>query len=62
MNSGLPKGAFNLPPGVTTRDVEGVMYCEQCGRELWSSIEEERGTCKHCAANEDFEPKPKIES
>ena len=48
MNTGLPPGQFNLPPGVSMHDVDPPRpKCRTCGRELDEL--DDREQCMECA-------------
>lgn len=46
--NGMPRGAFNLPPGVSLRDIDPPQTCKRCDAFLHSQAESE--LCDDCEA------------
>jgi len=42
----LPRGPFNLPPGVSMRDIDPPVRCERCGAPMSDPTED--GVCDQC--------------
>jgi len=52
MKSALPQGAFNLPPGCSTLDIEGQQArCDKCDERIRGEIHylDDRVLCGLCA-------------
>lgn len=52
----LPKGPFNLPPGVTLNDLDPLPRCIRCGEEF-SPQDVQDDMCRKCQREEDEDDK-----